>query len=83
MKDGALKDKINTLLSELTSTKYNERYIALSELLGCLALTEKGINILIGTENNPIVTITMDNKTYRTFNVASPTFNRMDLFRAI
>lgn len=83
MKDGALKDKINTLLNELTSTKYNERYIALAELLGHISLTIKDINILIGTEDKPTVTITKGNEIYRTFNVASPTFNRMDLFRAI
>ena len=84
LQDGALKTQLNTLFNELTSVNYADRAKAIKQLVQLLNLSSDGENnILIGMESKPTVSTVKNGVVLRTFNVADPNFNRMDLVEAI
>ncbi len=84
LQDGALKTQLNALFNELTSVKYSDRAKAIRHLAQLLYLSKEGEdNILIGMEEKPTVSTVKNGVVLRTFNVADPNFNRMDLINAI
>lgn len=84
LQDGALKTQLNTLFNELTSVNYADRVKAIKQLVQLLNLSSEGENnILIGMEDKPTVSTVKNGVVLRTFNVADPNFNRMDLINAI
>jgi hypothetical protein len=84
LQDGALKTQLNTLFNELTSVNYADRVKAIKQLVQLLNLSSDGENnILIGMKDKPTVSTVKNGVVLRTFNVADPNFNRMDLVEAI
>lgn len=84
LQDGALKTQLNTLFNELTSVNYADRVKAIKQLVQLLNLSSDGENnILIGMKDKPTVSTVKNGVVLRTFNVADPNFNRMDLINAI
>ena len=56
--DSPLKEMINSTIARLFSTNYDVRHAAISELRGYLLLEKDGKNILIGTKDTNMLTIT-------------------------
>ena len=56
--DSPLKEMINATIARLFSTNYDVRHAAISELRGYLLLEKDGKNILIGTKDTNVLTIT-------------------------
>ena len=56
--DSPLKEMINATIARLFSTNYDVRHSAISELRGYLLLEKDGKNILIGTKDTNMLTIT-------------------------
>lgn len=83
LQNGTLMSQLNTLFNELTSVKHSDRLRAINQLVQMLNLDKEGDNILIGTEEKPTVSTVKNGVVLRTFNVADPNFNRMDLINAI
>jgi hypothetical protein len=84
LQDGTLKNQLNTLFNELTSVNYADRAKAIKQLVQLLNLSSDGENnILIGMKDKPTVSTVKNGVVLRTFNVADPNFNRMDLIEAI
>lgn len=83
LRDGKLKTQINDLIDELTSTDHSRRLNAIRQLVQILHLTKEGSNILIGTIENPTVSIVKNNVVIRPFNLVDANFNRRALLEAI
>lgn len=72
LKGGKLKDEINNLINELTSTDYSRRLAAIKSLVQLLYLSKNGNNILIGDAKHPNnISIVQNGKVTRTFNLTT------------
>lgn len=72
LKDGKLKNEINNLINELTSTDYSRRLVAIKSLVQLLYLSKNGNNILIGDAKHPNnISIVQNGKITRTFDLTT------------
>lgn len=86
LKDGTLKNQIMSLISELASTKYEDRRRAIDALVKLFYLSKDGDQILIGDKNKPGVPVVSTSKNgviKRSFKLDSETFSIGDLYAAI
>ena len=86
LKDGTLKNQIMSLISELASTKYEDRRRAIDALVKLFYLSKDGDQILIGDKDKPGVPVVSTSKNgviLRSFKLDSETFSIGDLYAAI
>lgn len=86
LKDGTLKNQIMSLISELASTKYEDRRRAIDALVKLFYLSKDGDQILIGDKDKPGVPVVSTSKNgviLRSFKLDSETFSIGDLHAAI
>lgn len=86
LKDGILKNQIMSLISELASTKYEDRRRAIDALVKLFYLSKDGDQILIGDKDKPGVPVVSTSKNgviLRSFKLDSETFSIGDLHVAI
>lgn len=86
LKDGTLKNQIMSLISELASTKYEDRRRAIDALVKLFYLSKDGDQILIGDKDRPGVPVVSTSKNgviLRSFKLDSETFSIGDLHAAI
>lgn len=86
LKDGTLKSQIMSLISELASTKYEDRRRAIDALVKLFYLSKDGDQILIGDKDKPGVPVVSTSKNgviLRSFKLDSETFSIGDLHAAI
>lgn len=76
-----LKNQINGLINDLTSTDYNDRVTAIRQLVQMLNLTDED-NILIGDRQHQTISIKQNGNIVRTFNLDA-SFNRAEFQKAI
>lgn len=81
MKDGSLKDKINTLLQEVTSPNYKTRLNAVIGLSKIFYFDKEGDTILLRKNRNEI-SLVHDGKVQKTF-VLNDTFDRAEFMQNI
>lgn len=81
MKDGALKDKINTLLQEVTSPNYKTRLNAVIGLSKIFYFNKEGDTILLRKNRNEI-SLVHDGKVQKTF-VLNDNFDRAEFMQNI
>lgn len=81
MKDGALKDKINTLLQEVTSPNYKTRLNAVIGLSKIFYFDREGDTILLRKNRNEI-SLVHDGKVQKTF-VLNDNFDRAEFMQNI
>ena len=81
MKDGALKDKINTLLQEVTSLNYKTRLNAVIGLSKIFYFNKEGDTILLRKNRNEI-SLVHDGKVQKTF-VLNDNFDRAEFMQNI
>lgn len=81
IKDGALKDKINSLLLELTSKDFERRKKAKDQLRQFLVLTDND-TITLGKEGFNSITIKRNGTVFKTFNL-DENLNVEEFFKAI
>jgi hypothetical protein len=83
LSDGKLKNQINDLVNELTSTDHARRLAAVNKLRLSLNLTKEGDWILVGTPDKPSVSIQRNGQILRTFNLADANFDRTMFLESI
>lgn len=81
MRDGSLKDKINTLLQEVTSPNYKTRLNAVIELSKIFYFNKEGDTILLRKNRNEI-SLVHDGKVQKTF-VLNDNFDRAEFMQNI
>ena len=81
MRDGVLKDKINTLLQEVTSPNYKTRLNAVIELSKIFYFNKEGDTILLRKNRNEI-SLAHDGKVQKTF-VLNDNFDRAEFMQNI
>lgn len=77
--DFQLKTDIENTIRKLASQDYNDRLQAVKELSQMLVLSDSGLNILIGTEKVPTVSIVDGNQVMEKFNLTSSDFSAQQL----
>lgn len=84
IKDGKLKDTINQLFNELTSTDYSRRDKAAMKLHHYIHLSKEGDWILYGMENKATITIQRNGQNVSpTYDLADPNVNRGEVLAAL
>jgi len=81
IKDGKLKDRINRLLQEVVSPKYEDRYRALINLTHYLYLDKTGTNIVL-CKGRAEVSLSKNGIIFKTFALDS-TFNMQEFLKAV
>ncbi len=81
MRDGSLKDKINTLLQEVTSPNYKTRLNAVIGLSKIFYFDKEGDTILL-RKNRDEISLVHDGKVQKTF-VLNDNFDRVDFMQNI
>lgn len=82
LRDGELKSEIDTYINELSSPVYKERKEAKDKLSQRLVYNADN-DIIIGGENNNIVTIKKDGVVIKTFDLNNPEFNRLEFIETV
>lgn len=77
--DFQLKNDIQNSIRKLANQDYNERLQAVKELSQMLVLSDNGLNILIGTEKIPTVSVVDGDQVMEKFNLTSSDFNAQQL----
>lgn len=77
--DCELKKDIEAVLRNLSSQDYNTRLKAIKDLSQLFVLSDSGLNILIGTEKVPTVSIVEGDQVKQKFNLNSRDFNAQQL----
>lgn len=83
LKESDFKKRVMSALSDLASPDHAIRYKALEKLSQWLYLTNDNINIKIGTEKNPVVTLVFNGKETVLFNLNDPAFDSQKMINKI